>query len=83
LLDRLSPARRGIPVVDGAYFSQLNGSITGEFLDLINSGCLYRDFVRSFFTVDDGRACEFIKRKFSAPSNWPFFVLMRDAMLYR
>ncbi|MEK7677160.1 MAG: Panacea domain-containing protein [Verrucomicrobiota bacterium] len=40
LLDRLSLARRGIPVVGGAYFSLPNGPITSEFLDLINSGRL-------------------------------------------
>src|SRR5438876_7836599 len=41
LLDRLSVARRGIPVVGGAYFSMPSGPITSEFLDLINSGCLW------------------------------------------
>lgn len=41
LLDRTSVARRGIPVVGGAYFSLPNGPITSEFLDLINSGCLW------------------------------------------
>ncbi|MCI0535393.1 MAG: SocA family protein [Verrucomicrobiales bacterium] len=40
LLDRLSMARRGIPVVGGAYFSLPNVPITSELLDLINSGCL-------------------------------------------
>jgi hypothetical protein len=41
LLDRLSFARRGIPVVGGAYFSLPNGPITSELLDLINSGRLW------------------------------------------
>lgn len=41
LLDRLSLAKRGIPVVGGTYFSLPNGPITSEFLDLINSGCLW------------------------------------------
>src|SRR5258706_13297651 len=41
LLDRLSVARRGIPVVGGSYFSLTNGPITSEFLDLINSGRLW------------------------------------------
>jgi hypothetical protein len=41
LLDRLSVARRGIPVVGGAYFSLPNGPITSEFLDLVNSGRLW------------------------------------------
>lgn len=41
LLDRLSLARRGIPVVGGACFSLPNGPITSEFLDLVNSGCLW------------------------------------------
>jgi hypothetical protein len=41
LLDRLSVAQRGIPVAGGAYFSLPNGPITSEFLDLINSGCLW------------------------------------------
>ncbi len=41
LLDRLSLARRGLPVVGGAYFSLPNGPITSEFLDLINSGSLW------------------------------------------
>ncbi len=41
LLDRLSLARRGIPVIGGAYFSLPNGPITSEFLDLINSGSLW------------------------------------------
>jgi len=41
LLDRISVARRGVPVVGGAYFSLRNGPITSEFLDLINSGRLW------------------------------------------
>jgi len=41
LLDRASVARRGVPVIGGAYFSLPNGPITSEFLDLINSGCLW------------------------------------------
>ena len=41
LLDRLSVAKRGVPVVGGAYFSLPNGPITSEFLDLINSGGLW------------------------------------------
>ena len=41
LLDRLSMAKRGIPVVGGAYFSLPNGPITSELLDLINSGGLW------------------------------------------
>ena len=41
LLDRLSVARRGIPVVGGAYFSLPNGPVTSEFLDVINSGRLW------------------------------------------
>jgi uncharacterized phage-associated protein len=41
LLDRLSVAKRGIPVVGGAYFSLPNGPITSELLDLVNSGCLW------------------------------------------
>src|SRR5438094_388016 len=41
LLDRVSVARRGIPVVGGAYFALPNGPITSEFLDLINSGGLW------------------------------------------
>jgi hypothetical protein len=40
LLDRLSLARRGIPVVGGAYFSLPNGPITSELPDTISSGCL-------------------------------------------
>jgi hypothetical protein len=40
LLDRLSLARRGIPVVGGTYFSLPSGPITSELLDLVNSGCL-------------------------------------------
>jgi uncharacterized phage-associated protein len=41
LLDRLSLARRGIPVVGGAYFSLPNGPVTSELLDLTNSGRLW------------------------------------------
>jgi len=41
LLDRLSVARRGIPVVGGTYFSLPNGPITSELLDLINTGSLW------------------------------------------
>ncbi len=41
LLDRLSVARRGIPVVGGAYFSLPNGPITSELLDLVNSGRIW------------------------------------------
>lgn len=40
LLDRLSIARRGIPVVGGAYFSMRNGPVTSELSDIINSGRL-------------------------------------------
>jgi uncharacterized phage-associated protein len=43
LLDRLSIARRGIPVVGGVYFSMKNGPVTGELLDLINAGKLAND----------------------------------------
>ncbi len=52
LLDRLSVARRGIPVVGGTYFSLPNGPVTSELLDLINSGrigdekdCHWEDFI--------------------------------------
>ncbi|MBI2925377.1 MAG: SocA family protein [Verrucomicrobia bacterium] len=41
LLDRLSLARRGIPVVGGTYFSLPNGPITSELLDVVSSGCLW------------------------------------------
>jgi hypothetical protein len=41
LLDRDSVAKRGVPVVGGAYFSLPNGPITSEFLDLVNSGNLW------------------------------------------
>jgi hypothetical protein len=41
LLDRLSLARRGIPVVGGTYFSLPNSPVTSEFLDLVNSGRLW------------------------------------------
>ena len=41
LLDRASVAKRGVPVVGGAYFSLPNGPITSEFLDLVNSGSLW------------------------------------------
>lgn len=40
LLDRLSVAKRGIPVVGGRYYSMRNGPVTGELLDLINAGKL-------------------------------------------
>jgi hypothetical protein len=40
-LDRASVAKRGVPVVGGAYFSLPNGPITSEFLDLVNSGSLW------------------------------------------
>ncbi len=40
LLDRLSIAKRGIPVVGGVYFSMKNGPVTSELLDIINSGKL-------------------------------------------
>src|SRR5260370_16830191 len=53
LLDRISVARRGVPVVGGAYFSLPNGPITSEFLYLINSGrlwglpdCRWAEFIR-------------------------------------
>ncbi len=41
LLDRLSLARRGIPVLGGDYFSLKNGPVTSEALDLINAGTLH------------------------------------------
>jgi hypothetical protein len=37
LLDRVAIARRGIPVVGGAYFSLPHGPVTSQLLDLINS----------------------------------------------
>ena len=40
LLDRASVAKRGVPVVGGAYYSMRNGPITSEVLDLINAGKL-------------------------------------------
>ena len=40
LLDRLSIARRGIPVVGGTYFALPNGPITSELLDVVNAGSL-------------------------------------------
>jgi uncharacterized phage-associated protein len=42
LLDRESIARRGVPVVGGAYLSMRNGPVTSEVLDLINSGGLWQ-----------------------------------------
>src|SRR5258708_3601039 len=41
LLDRESIARRGVPVVGGAYLSMRNGPVTSEVLDLINAGELW------------------------------------------
>lgn len=41
LLDRLSIARRGIPVVGGIYYSMRNGPVTSELLDLVNAGRLW------------------------------------------
>ena len=41
LIDRLSVARRGIPVVGGAYLALPNGPVTSELLDLANSGSLW------------------------------------------
>jgi uncharacterized phage-associated protein len=43
LLDRLSIAKRGIPVVGGVYYSMRNGPVTGELLDIINAGKLAND----------------------------------------
>lgn len=43
LLDRLSIARRGIPVVGGIYYSMRNGPVTSELLDVINAGKLADD----------------------------------------
>ena len=43
LLDRLSIASRGIPVVGGVYFSMKNGPVTSELLDIINAGKLADD----------------------------------------
>jgi uncharacterized phage-associated protein len=40
LLDRLSIAKRGIPVVGGVYYSLRNGPVTSELLDIINAGKL-------------------------------------------
>jgi len=40
LVDRLSIAKRGIPVVGGVYYSMRNGPVTSELLDLINAGKL-------------------------------------------
>ena len=41
LLDRESIARRGVPVIGGAYFSMRNGPVTSELLDLINAGSFW------------------------------------------
>jgi uncharacterized phage-associated protein len=43
LLDRISIARRGIPVVGGIYYSMRNGPVTSELLDVINAGKLADD----------------------------------------
>ena len=43
LLDRLSIAKRGIPVVGGVYYSMRNGPVTGELLDIVNAGKLAND----------------------------------------
>lgn len=54
LLDRLSIARRGIPVVGGVYYSMRNGPVTSELLDVINAGrladesdCSWEQFISS------------------------------------
>lgn len=46
LLDRLSLARRCIPVVGGVYYSMRNGPVTSELLDLANAGCLWGEECR-------------------------------------
>jgi uncharacterized phage-associated protein len=43
LLDRLSIAKRGVPVVGGVYYSMRNGPVTSELLDIINAGKLADD----------------------------------------
>jgi uncharacterized phage-associated protein len=48
LLDRLSVARRGIPVVGGVYYSMRNGPVTSELLDIINAGKLADDADQSW-----------------------------------
>ncbi len=48
LLDRLSIARRGVPVVGGTYFSMRNGPVTSELLDLINAGGLANEADQSW-----------------------------------
>ena len=48
LLDRLSIARRGIPVVGGIYYSMRNGPVTSELLDIINAGRLADESDRSW-----------------------------------
>jgi len=54
LLDRLSIARRGIPVVGGVYYAMRNGPVTSELLDIINAGkladesdCSWEQFISS------------------------------------
>jgi len=54
LLDRLSIARRGIPVVGGVYYSMRNGPVISELLDVINAGrladeadCSWEQFISS------------------------------------
>jgi uncharacterized phage-associated protein len=54
LVDRLSIARRGIPVVGGVYYSMRNGPVTSELLDLINAGrladesdCSWQEFIQN------------------------------------
>jgi len=55
LLDRLSLARRGIPVVGGAYLSMKNGPVISEVLDLLNSGKLADEESSSWEKMISGR----------------------------
>lgn len=56
LLDRLSIAKRGIPVVGGVYYSLPNGPVTSELLDIINAGKLANDSDNSWETFISDRA---------------------------
>src|SRR5271170_4198962 len=60
LLDRLSIAKRGIPVVGGVYYSMRNGPVTSELLEIINAGRLADDSDSSWEQFISSREDHFV-----------------------
>jgi uncharacterized phage-associated protein len=83
LLDRESIARRGVPVVGGAYLSMRNGPVTSEVLDLINAGALWNSDTTWAQFISDRENHEIGLRKDPGTDRLSEFELELIAELFR